>query len=222
MIRRTYALSILMAMFGLVVLVFGHMNTRPVDEKWLEKTYPMSVGNFRMVPGQDNPMQSYRMDENTYRELDPFGIVSRILSDGHHSYDVVVISSNERDSFHNPLACFTTQEWKIQETHEIKIPTKSRGMVAATLAHAEKGGMMHIAVYTYEGPSAMHPVVPELHNDLLLSELKTARPQFGTFFRFVSQDANVPDDEVIKFAADYLDASPVRPVIAMLGWPGSK
>lgn len=215
MIRRAHILAAILAIVGIAVLFRGRANTTPHNEAWVENTYPTSVGDYHMV-------DRYKMDETTYQELNPMGISSVTMSNGVNKFDVVVISSHERDSFHNPLACFAAQEWTIVDSHQTIVHTASRGDVPFSVSTAKsRAGQTAIAVYTYEGPKAMHAVNSAgfvglgqvgLHGDMFLSELTTVKPAFATFFRFMSLSQFTKESDLLKFAGQYLDAAPVRPV----------
>lgn len=78
-------------------------------EAWMESQLPVRVGDFEFVASAQNPMQSYKMEKTTYETLKPFGIVSRVYSKSGEQYDVVVVSSDNGDSFHDPSICFQSQ-----------------------------------------------------------------------------------------------------------------
>ena len=213
MIGRAFLLSGLFLALGAGIVLRPTTTGKHVDEAWLERAYPSSVDRFSMVPAADGSTgHSYRMDDTTYQELKPFGIVGRTLTDGKRNFDVVVLAGDESDSFHNPLACFASQEWKVVDSKVVQVPTKSRGDVEMTFAKAEKDGQTFAALYTFEGPGAMHATNGALHSDMFVSQLKTGRARPATFFRFLTRVDGQSDAQVMRFAADYLDASPVRPI----------
>ena len=214
MIVRSLVVAGLFAALGAGILLRPAAKPLVVDEAWLEKQYPVQVGPFVTQPAADgSTTHSYRMDETTYATLKPYGIVAKTMTDGTHTFDVVNISGDGEESFHNPLLCFAAQGWKITDTKRITIPTKTRGDVQATIASAShNGGAPQYALYTYEGPKRTSPTPSDLKDDMVRSEFMTGKVQFGTFFRFMSLSPNISEDEVIRFAGEYLDASPVRPI----------
>jgi len=208
--RRIIFLAIPLAAFGLFVVTKGRADVKPHDNAWVEQMYPDHVGAYTTI-------QKIPMDETALRELDPMGYAWRVMSDGRHAIDVMVLTSHERNSFHTPLDCFPAQDFKISEQQIVPVHTKTRGDVPMSVARAEKQGQVSYVAFTYEGPTGMHGAnegaagFKQLRGDLFFSELRTGRPQFGTFFRFVSPAAMSRED-LFKFAAEYLDACPVRPI----------
>ncbi len=214
MLVRSLLIAGLFAVFGVAVIARPTAKPYHVDEAWLERQYPTVLGKFVMQPGIDGSTgHSYKMDATTYETLKPYGIVGRTLSDGVHTMDVVTLAGDSEESFHNPLLCFQAQDWSVHWSKEIVIPTKSRGNVHATIAEASRAGMApQYAVYTFEGPRGTFPSPWTLKDDMFWSEFKSGKVQFGTFFRFLSLTPNMSEEQVVQFARDYLDASPVRPI----------
>lgn len=217
MIGRSLLLSGLFALFGIGVIMRPAAKAYKVDETWLENQYPTAMGRYTMVPSQDGSKgHTYKMDATTYQTLKPYGIVGRTLTDGQRNFDVVTLAGDTTDSFHNPLQCFAAQEWTVGTVKEIAIPTKSRGMVRATIAEASRaGGTPQYALFTYEAPGEMCATNFEVGKDMLKAELKTGKIQFATFFRFMGLSPNITEAQMIEFAGDYLDASPVRPILSL-------
>lgn len=212
MIKQMYLLGGFFAICG-VALVMRPNAHIAYTEADMEKAYPDSLGTYHMKPdpAQSDPHQSYHMDETTYRALQPYGIVCRIMDNGKRAFDVVVISGDQPDTFHNPLICFAAQDYKVLGSEEITLKTKSRGDVKCMLAQAQKGDRSQYALYTYEGPTKMALENTDLFRDLFLTQIRTAKPHAATFFRFLTLDNNSTKEDLETFAANYLDASPVRP-----------
>ena len=217
MIGRSLLLSGVFAVFGVGMLARPTAKPYKVDETWLENQYPAVLGDYAMQPATDGSKgHTYKMDDTTYQTLKPYGIVGRVLSDGQRTFDVVTIAGDSEESFHNPLLCFHAQDWTVNWNKEIVIPTKSRGDVRATIAQASRaGGAPQYALYTYEGPKGTVPDPFQLKEDFFKSEIRTGQIQFATFFRFMSLTQNVTEEQMIKFAHDYLEASPVRPILSL-------
>lgn len=214
MIVRSLLVAGLFASVGAGILLRPTAKSYKVDEGWLERQYPTTLGKYAMQPGSDGSMgHSYRMDPETYKTLKPYGIVGRTLSDGTSTYDVVTVAGDSEESFHNPLLCFQAQDWTVNWSKEITIQTKSRGPVRATLAQATKaGGTPQYALYTYEGPRGTISDPFQLKGDMFKSEIRSGKIQFATFFRFISLSPDISETQITQFAHDYLEASPVRPI----------
>ena len=214
MIVRSLLVSGIMAAVGGAILVRGSAKAFKVDETWLERQYPTSLDKYTMEPSNDGGAgHSYRMDSETYKTLKPYGIVGRVLSDGAKRMDVVTLAGDSEESFHNPLLCFQAQGWVTKDIQEIELKTKTHGTVHATIAEAtHEGGAPQYALYTFEGPKGMVSNPFQLKDDMFRSAITTGKIQFGTFFRFISLSPSFTKDEVIRFATDYLDTCPVRPI----------
>lgn len=213
MIGRALLLAGLFAVFGVGALLRPRSDAHHVDEAWLERTYPAAVGGYSAVPSPDGSKgHSYKMDETTYQALQPYGIVARTLTNGQKYYDVVVIAGDQPDTFHNPVACFGSQEWKVLSSETLRLATKTHGEVNATVTKAEKNGEQYTALYTFEGPDATYGTNSDLINDLFWSQLKSGKIQTATFFRFMAPTPSGDDAALRRFAVDYLDQAPVRPI----------
>lgn len=218
MIGRFVLVTGLFAALGAGIALRPVAKPYKIDEGWLERQYPTNLGPYATVPDPDDgsTMHSYRMDDVTYKTLKPYGIVGRVLTDGKQAYDVVTLAGDSPESFHNPLQCFAAQEWTVKEPRQITIQTKSRGEVHATIAEATRsGGSPQYALYTYESPLGMCANPPDLGKDLLKATLMSGKVQIGTFFRFMSRTPNISENQMIDFARQYLDASPVRPILSL-------
>ena len=219
MIVRSLLVAGLFAALGAGVILRGTDRPYNVDEAWLEGQYPTSVGTYTMVPDPDDRSagHTYKSDKVTYDTLmHPYGIVSRVLTDGQRQFDVTLIAGDKEQNFHNPLQCFGAQGWTQHWSKPITIPTKSRGDVNATLVQEQFQDKPPVyALYTYEGPRSSSPTNFGLTRDMFIAGLMTGRVQVGTFFRFMNQTPNVSEDQMVRFAHDYLEASPVRPVLGL-------
>lgn len=204
---RSIIVVILFLITGTLIAIRPTERPSQVNEKFMEDFFPSSLGTFRMQASAENPKQTYKADDNTYKLLHPLGIVSRVFVSGREAYDVVIVAGNESENFHNPLQCFDAQDWKVGTVVETPVLTKTRGTVPMTVAHATKGGRESIAVYTYDGPRGMRAMTTTLYKDMFISEVLSAKPHIGTFYRFVTVSPNESEADVLRFAADYLDAS---------------
>ena len=209
MIGRSLLLTGIFAVTGAGILLRPTTKPYKVNEAWLANQYPTSLDRYATV-------QTNKMDEETYRTLKPYGIVDRVMSDGARTFDVVTLAGDSDESFHNPIICFGAQDWKVDSSKDVVLHTKNRGDVAATLVGTSRsGGPIQYALYTYEGPNAMYPDPTKLKYGMFWTEAKSGKIQFATFFRFMSVSNNIGPDEMVKFGTDYLNASPVRPILSL-------
>jgi len=176
-------------------------------EAWMESQLPVRVGDFEFVPSAQNPMQSYKMEKTTYETLKPFGIVSRVYSKSGEQYDVVVVTSDNGDSFHDPSICFQSQGSELENQSVGKVETKSRGTIPVTFLKTSYNGQPRVAAYCYKGPGGMISGSFSILMDLFRGELSSGRTQEGTFYRFISLHSGATEANLNKFIGDYLDAA---------------
>lgn len=209
MTAKIVALIVLLAGFGVMTnfrtQVTGY--TRPT-EAWLEDVTPAELTGFNMVRSLDNPKQSYKMDPVTYEVLDPFGIVARIFVRGTERFEAVVIAGDNADSFHDQRGCFQGQGWTITRDRHVTIQTKSRGEVPMNLLTVSGPQGDRIAAYCFQGPSRkLYSKFFDMWKDFMSAELKTGQIQKGVFFRFIALNQETSEEDLLQFAADYLDAT---------------
>lgn len=184
-----------------------------VDEVWMAKRAPAEVDGFRFIASAENPLESYRMDQGTYDMLDPFGIVSRIYRKVDKSYDVVLIASDKRESFHSPNVCLPAQGWNMSNEHDEKITTKTRGTIPVTVAELDPPnhtGKEYIAFF-YRVQDRF--IARGGASIFILTLAMFEGPMKGNFdmntvfYRFTSQHPGATKEELLKFVGDYLDTA---------------
>ena len=85
-----------------------------LDESWLIDRVPDIVPGYRLLPSDTNPKTTYKMDPETYAELEPIGITAQIYRDAQgHEFEAVVIAGQDMATFHDQRVCFTTQGWSL-------------------------------------------------------------------------------------------------------------
>ncbi len=181
------------------------------SEVWVASGLPERVGDYARVPAQDPkfPYCSYKMDKGTYDILRPWGIVPRVFSNGRETYDVVVIGSNSKDSFHDPRVCFSAQGWNLSNEREEKIRTKTYGDVPVTLVDMDHDGQKTIAMYFYRLREGYVGSNAGAKKEMLLYKLaKLGKDNEGGFIRIIPSGAGgaSPKPEALKaFAAAWVD-----------------
>jgi hypothetical protein len=202
---RIYALAAIFAAFGIAMAFRPAATEIHRTEEWLLNGTPLSVDGYTAQPGPDGTTQTYRMPEDTYKLLQPFGIMTRIYGEGLRHFDVVVIASNTRNSFHNPEHCFPGQFWTISDEHTVNIATRSRGTVPVTVMRASQGDRNVYAAFCFKGPKGLVASQSELYMQWSLASFLSGQPQEGAFYRFMALENDTTADQLIKFAGDYLD-----------------
>ena len=170
-------------------------------QEWLTAQMPKQISDF-------NYRDSYKMSDEVWQTLEPFGIVSNIYSNGNETFDATIISSNQQKSFHDPRVCFTSQGMEILNESTETVSTRSHGDIPLTVVQVRKGGGDILAAYTYQGPGQKMISSPNrLMNQMFLKALTTMRPQEGVFYRFISQDAGTTKESLKEFIVKFFDAA---------------
>jgi hypothetical protein len=208
LIRRFYLLGALL----LLGAGFSHVASPPAGptrtERWMEATAIKQFGPYRMAPTTEPGAQvSYRMDPATYKELSPYGIVARDLTDGSLTFDVVLIASQSKASFHDPRVCFTAQGWQLEQESEVLVHTVSRGDVPVSIAQMRSDAGELWAAYCYRGPFGFAASTNGLKLQMFRYALTNERNADGVFYRFIAEDGSSTRDDLVHFISAYLDAS---------------
>jgi len=185
---------------------------RPTED-WVEEQVPTTVGNWQFLRGDQDPMQTYKMDEVTYDMLNPFGIVSRhFVNSQNQAIDAVVIASDDTDSFHDQRWCFTGQGWIIEKDVTEMVKTKTFGeipMRVLTMRHPEKGSTT--ALFTFKGVGRkFHDNYNSMWRDFVMDSVRNQRPPWGSFYRFIALTPNTDVTTLKTFAAEYIDATDAK------------
>lgn len=207
--RGTYGLAALILGFGL----FVQLGARKPEgagrtEDWLESLAPRSLAGFSMLPGREDPNQSYKMDARTYEELKPFGIVVRVYRKANKAFDVALVASDRKESFHDQRVCFASQGWTLTGDRLAKVQTKTRGAIPAsilTLASSTRGSQL--AVVVYRGPGGFHSSPRGLTWAMLLDQLGGGKHLESVFYRIMPVYSGATEAELLAFAGQYLDAA---------------
>ncbi|MCH7945574.1 MAG: exosortase-associated EpsI family protein [Armatimonadetes bacterium] len=185
-----------------------------MDESDMLEISARDLDGYRMVRSVENPDYSYMMDEVTYRTLEPYGIVARVFENEQtgERYDVVLIASRSKDSFHDPRICFYAQGWALTKQWLDKIPTETRGELPVTIALMDgPGGTGKLAAFLYKGPGRFYGSTKELKLGMFLEQMKGGSNLDGAFYRFIPLHNNPDDQEMLddlkRFIGAYMDES---------------
>lgn len=207
LIKRTWILAGIVLACGAFTMYVPPPRSKPISETWMAQHAPDTVAGFTFEPSYDDPGCSYKMSDSTYKTLQPSGILARTYKSGNEEYDVVLISSDNSVSFHDPRVCFTASGWNITHEKHTKIHTQTHGDVPITLVQMQGDGQEKTALYFYRSPSGYESVARKMRWDMLLGELLHGRNDQGVFYRFIPMSTQTTDDELQKFASQYLDAA---------------
>jgi hypothetical protein len=208
LISRSYILAGGFALAGLAAHISLPAASHAKTEAWMEKTSVVQFGRYHMVQGSgDDPNVSYKMDSSAYATLAPYGIVARELTDGSNSFDVVLIASANKDSFHDPRVCFTAQGWQLDDQKVVPVTTQTRGVVPITLTNIQSDKGSRLAAFFYRGPYGFAATTNALKMQMFGYSLVNARNSDGVFYRFIAEEPDVTCEQFQGFIASYLDAS---------------
>lgn len=125
----------------------------PKTEQDMIALLPDQVANMTYHRDPEHPGMSYKMPDDSYKILKPFGIVPRKYWKGERTYEVVVIASRSKDSFHDPRVCFSAQGWTIESFRDAFVTTKRAGKVPVTLMTiTQEKGEPQLAAFLYKSP----------------------------------------------------------------------
>lgn len=175
-------------------------------EEWMISQLPNEVDGLKFVEGSDTPGMTYRMDKSTYDVLQPYGIVSRVYGSTARGFDVVIISSNKRGSFHDPQVCFTAQGWRFLNTRVVTIPTHRGPIQASYIEMRHKSGRETSAVYFFRGLQ-FYPAPLGLTLEMVRRQLLGSTEIEGTMYRFIAVHPEPTLEEYIDFIQKYLKAA---------------
>lgn len=203
---RIIAVGAVLIASGALVNALGKQDRTTRTEVWVEGKLPQSVGKFTMVTGEQ-PGSTYRMDESTYETLKPYGIVCRRYTKGSEMYDVVVIASRSKESFHDPAQCFTSQGFVLEGSSELPFETKTHGPMMSTLREMVREGRPMITAYFYKSPTGYTAKNSEVKWTLLFEQMKLNTDLDSAFYRFIPLHDGATKEQLAKFMGEYMDAT---------------
>jgi exosortase len=167
-------------------------------EAWMEQTAPSTVGNYKIE-------STYKMDPSTYKELQPYGIVCRILGDGKQSYDVTLVASNRKTSFHDPRVCFPAQGWSFDDQKRVVVNT-ARGPIPVSIISMteEDTNSNQLAAYFFRGPKGFYPTPQALSFSMLMDQFMGKNDE-GVFYRFMPNFKGATLAQLETFIQQYMD-----------------
>lgn len=204
---RLIGISVFLAAFGGLLTAAPRLSANTKDENWMAAHLPDKVGKMTWLES-NVPGQTYRMDKSTYDALKPFGIVCRLYQDNQKSYDVVLIASRSKVSFHDPRSCFTSQGSVLENQHMAFVDSPTRGKVPVTFTTLNNNGDKKLAAFTYRGPGGkFHDTTQSLLFSMFSSQLLLKKDQDGVFYRFIAKDTDTTEEEMKTFISKFLEAS---------------
>ncbi|HVL40335.1 MAG TPA: exosortase-associated EpsI family protein [Fimbriimonadaceae bacterium] len=202
---RAFATAGVLLLAGMMIQLTPAVDLPSKSEEWLIEQAPAQVDRFTFVPGPSAGV-SYDVHPYTYEELKPFGVVGRIYNAGDEAYDVLLISSNRKESFHDQRVCFSAQGWTLTEETQDTLETH-RGRIPITLVkmtHRDIGDQ--IAVYFYKGPGGFHARPNQLTWAMFKEQFFWGTDLDSVFYRFIPVRGG-DKDKLYDFIRHYLKAA---------------
>ncbi len=199
---RAFGVGAALALGGAIVIAAPKPKPLPGrTESWMEKTLPATVDNYKV-------QSSYKMDDSTYNELQPYGIVCRVMGNGTQAYDVTIVASNRKTSFHDPRVCFPAQGWSFDDQKRVVVQTATRGAIPVSLISMKDpdDNSEQLAGYFYRGPKGFYATPQGLSWSMLLDQF-AGRNDEGVFYRFMPQFKGATEADLEKFIQKYMDTS---------------
>lgn len=203
---HAFLLAGILVVAGTVIQLLPKVQNVQRTEEWMISQLPDEVDGLRYVPGSDTPGMTYRMHQSTYDVLRPYGIVSRVYGDTRRGFDVVIISSNIRGSFHDPQVCFTAQGWRFEDQRTITIPTHRGPIQASYVNMTYRGGRRSSAIYFYRG-ERFYANPNGLTIEMVRRQLLGSTQVEGTMYRFIAIHPDVTLEDYLEFIKAYLKAA---------------
>ena len=186
--KRLFAFGVVTCLFGGFITFAAVRKVEGKAETWLEQQAPDLVDGYSFLRGNGLNEQTYKMDKETYRVLEPYGIVSRVYQKQGKNVDVVLIASNNKVSFHDPRICFSAQGWTLEDPRVVSVETTSRGAIPVSftkLVGREYQQGKRLAAFFYKGPDGFHANTSRLQLSLLLVDV-TGEKTGGQFCAIAS------------------------------------
>jgi hypothetical protein len=207
LIKRAWYLGGGLLLIGAAINFGPRMQYDDKTEDWMIQKAPDRVGELEYIESPSTPGSTYRMDDRTYETLRPYGIVARVYAKDHHSYDVVLIASRDKESFHDPRVCFSAQGWNLHNERTVNIETQTRGVVKATMVDMTGPFGKKPALYFYRGPGGFYPTPIGLKANLAWQQFMWKKDIDGVFYRIIPNNEHTTEEQLLKFVADYLEES---------------
>lgn len=191
-----------------IVAPFVKVKAERPPESWLVNMMPTQVQDFRVVPmDTQNPRISYVMDERSYDMLDPIGIAAqRVKDQSGREIDVVVISGDSMDAFHDQQVCFTAQGWEVREMQQVILKTRTRGDIPISKMRLAKNNREQPALYFFRSPKGFNTYNGS-KLDFFFHLLTHGKPGRGFSYRFIGITSDVTEQDLLAYASAFLDTA---------------
>ena len=205
--KRLFALLALLGVAGALTAFVPRARSLGHDEAWLEAHTPKEMPGYSMLASANDPAVSYRMDDETYKKLQPLGIAARVFQSPKQKIDTVVISGDSADNFHDPTWCLPGQGWEIGDRKTVTLHSDKLGSVNVSYFEAKQNDNKMIVAYTFAGPSGYRDSITKLTLDMWKQQFLSGKAPIGAFYRFLMTEGNPTIESMEPFMVSYLERS---------------
>ncbi len=202
---RCYIVGALFLAAGAIIALAPAAKFAGKTEDWMETHTPFDFGGYAMVRTPDHRQCTYKVADINYTELDPYGIVAKVYQKEGMAFDVLVIASQDRKSFHDQRVCLSAQGWSIMDQEERIVKTRTRGDVPVSLTRLESQGTKRSSVLFYRGQDRFYAAPVQLKLGMFFERLKGGSSVDGVFYRIMPSNQDSTEAELLQFVAEYLD-----------------
>lgn len=189
---------------GIAVNFRGSTKSVAMSQEALEEFMPDYVQGSGALLGQDGKPLLNNWNPETRDALMASSMSGRKYSHNGNLFEVLVINSDRGESFHNPAACFATQDWNVTEQKTLTRDFPGIGTVPFTYLDMNMVRGRRKVLFTYELGDRFIPDQGRLIRTMFLEELKTARRQEVNMYRFIGETETVTEEELLDFAGAFL------------------
>lgn len=180
------------------------------DEAWMEKNLPTTVDGWLFQGSPSLPNQSYKSDQSTYDKLKPIGIVSRIFREGNKTVDTQAVAGKDLSLLHDPGYCFPFQGWTIESQSQRTIDLgQTPGKARVSIWRVRKNDERFTILFTFASKRGYVPMLKDLQKGGLLGFMRGSSAEECAYYRFMTGDGSMSEDELIAFAVKYLNESKI-------------
>jgi hypothetical protein len=196
----------LLAVLAIVSISGTRKPVRPTEES-VEKMMLVELGDYKLQPKEFDSMISYKMDETSYEVLDPIAIACQIFEDSRgQQVDVVVIAGDSSQAFHDQQICFKAQGWELKLVEERKLATKAHGEIPVSFMTIQRpNSHERYAVYAFRSPIGFQTYAQQKFGWVRAKLLDPFGGKKGYSYRFIGLTDDLTQEDVMKFATDYID-----------------
>ncbi len=196
----------LLAVLALVSISGARKPERPTEAS-VENMMLTELGDYQLQPKEFDSKISYKMDETSYEVLDPIAIACQIFEDSRgEQVDVVVIAGDSSQAFHDQQICFKAQGWELKLVEERKLKTKAHDEIPVSFMTIKRpNSHERYAVYAFRSPIGFQTYSQQKFGWVQAKLLDPFGGKKGYSYRFIGLTDGLSQEDVMKFATDYID-----------------